>query len=255
MSGQTSSMLLPRPRAGERPRRRSQSAGLFVVGTDTGVGKTFVASRIAAALANAGLCVGVYKPAASGCRQVGKQLVSDDALALWEAAGRPASLRAVCPQRFAAPLAPHLAAKQERREIDERLLRRGIDFWRRRSEVVVVEGAGGLMSPIGERDYVADLADEFGYPLIVVVPNRIGAINSTLLTLIAAASRPRPLPIAGIVLNDVLPLAAGDPAIHSNRMELELRCVPPVLCRLGHQAEEFDAKVDWRRLARLPAQD
>ncbi len=250
MSGNPSSLLWPRPKSAGHALRRSASAGLFVVGTDTGVGKTFVAARIVAALAQTGVSVGVYKPAASGCRLVGKTLVSDDALALWEAAGRPAALRAVCPQRFAASLAPHLAAKQERREIDERLLRRGIDFWRRRSDVVVVEGAGGLMSPIGERDYVADLADEFGYPLIVVVPNRIGAINSTLLTLIAAASRPRPLPIAGIVLNDVLPPEVGDPATRSNRLELELRCVPPVLCRLGHQAVEFDTAVDWRALAR-----
>jgi dethiobiotin synthetase len=230
--------------------RRTACAGLFVVGTDTAVGKTYVASRIAAALARSGLRVGVYKPAASGCRRVGKLLVSDDALALWEAAGRPGSLKAVCPQRFAAPLAPHLAAKEERKEIDQRLLRRGIDFWRRRSDVVVVEGAGGLMSPIGERDYVADLASEFGFPLIVVAPNRIGAINSTLLTLIAAASRPRPLSIAGIVLNDVLPADHGDPAIRSNRLELELRCVPPVLCQLGHAAADFDSPVDWLALAR-----
>jgi dethiobiotin synthetase len=224
--------------------------GLFVVGTDTAVGKTFVGSRIAADLARQGARVGVYKPAASGCRRDGKSLVSDDAIALWEAAGRPGRLEAVCPQRFAAPLAPHLAAKEERRDIDSRLLRRGIEYWRRRSEIVIVEGAGGLMSPIGDHDYVADLAAEFGYPLIVVVPNRIGAINSTLLTLIAAAHRPNPLPIAGIVLNDVLPPDCHDPAVRSNRLELELRCVPPVLAQLGHEAAQFETPVDWLRLAR-----
>src|SRR3954454_18430711 len=108
-----------------------RTAGLFVVGTDTAVGKTFVAARIAAALHRAGVKVGVYKPAASGCRRVGRALVSDDAVALWEAAGRPGELKAVCPQRFAAPLAPHLAAKAERKEIDSKLLRRGMDYWRR----------------------------------------------------------------------------------------------------------------------------
>jgi len=224
--------------------------GLFVVGTDTAVGKTFVAARIAAALARAGIKVGVYKPAASGCRRVGRTLVSDDAVALWEAAGRPGELKAVCPQRFAAPLAPHLAAKEERKEIDSRLLRRGIEYWRRRSEVVIVEGAGGLMSPVGEHDYVADLADEFGFPLVVVAPNRIGAINSTLLTLIAAAARPKQLPIAGIVLNHVLPPDHGDPAVRGNRLELELRCVPPVLTELGYDAADFDTPVDWLTLAR-----
>src|SRR5262245_1145288 len=110
--------------------RRTACAGLFVVGTDTAVGKTYVASRIAATLARTGLKVGVYKPAASGCRRVGRQLVSDDAVALWDAAGRPGELKAVCPQRFAAPLAPHLAAKVERKQIDSKLLRRGLDYWR-----------------------------------------------------------------------------------------------------------------------------
>src|SRR5438067_2324631 len=97
-------------------KRRGQCCGLFVVGTDTAVGKTFVASRIAAALAKCGVRVGVYKPAASGCRQIGQALVSDDAVALWEAAGRPGELKSVCPQRFAAPLAPYLAAREERKQ-------------------------------------------------------------------------------------------------------------------------------------------
>lgn len=237
---------LPRQVAG----RTRATCGLFVVGTDTGVGKTRVAACIAAALTAEGLRVGVYKPAASGCRRVGRALLSDDALALWKAAGEPGELRAVCPQRFAAPLAPHLAAREERKEIDARLLRRGIDYWRKRSDIVIVEGAGGLMSPVGELDYVADLAEHFGYPLIVVAPNRIGTINSTLLTLIAAAARPKPLAIAGIVLNDVFPPDNGDPAVHSNRMELETRCVPPVLAHLGYRAAHFDAPVDWLRLSR-----
>jgi len=237
---------LPRSRAG----RARATCGLFIVGTDTGVGKTRVAGRIAAALARAGLRVGVYKPAASGCRRLGKSLISDDALALWQAAGEPGELHAVCPQRFTAPLAPHLAAREERKEIDASLLRTGIDYWRRRSDIVIVEGAGGLMSPVGERDYVADLAECFGYPLVVVAPNRIGTINSTLLTLIAAAARPKPLAIAGIVLNDVVRRDRGDPAVHFNRMELETRCVPPVLAHLAHEAGDFDAPVDWLRVAR-----
>jgi dethiobiotin synthetase len=240
----------PLPRRRSRAVARSATCGLFVVGTDTGVGKTFVATRIVAALARQGLRVGVYKPAASGCRRIGRALVSDDAIALWQAAGEPGELKAVCPQRFTAPLAPHLAAREERKEIDPRLLRRGLDYWRKRSDIVIVEGAGGLMSPIGERDYVADLAEEFGFPLIVVAPNRIGTINSTLLTLIVAAARPKPLPIAGIVLNDLLPPEFGDPAVHSNRLELETRCVPPVLARLAHGGMAFDAEVDWLRLAR-----
>src|SRR5262245_66150395 len=123
-------MTLMTPRKKSSLVHRVECTGLFVVGTDTAVGKTFVASRLAAALARAGVKVGVYKPAASGCRRVGRALVSDDAVALWEAAGRSGELKAVCPQRFAAPLAPHLAAKVERKQIDSKLLRRGLDYWR-----------------------------------------------------------------------------------------------------------------------------
>ena len=88
------------------------------------MGKTYVAALIARSLAASGRRVGVYKPAASGCvRDAQGRLVSDDAVALWEAAGRPGDLEHVCPQRFAAPLAPHLAARAEGREIDAGLLR------------------------------------------------------------------------------------------------------------------------------------
>jgi dethiobiotin synthetase len=224
-------------------------AGLFVVGTDTGVGKTVVAARIAAALRDRGISVGVYKPAASGCVRQKGRLVSTDAIALWEAAGRPGRLERVCPQCFAAPLAPHLAARQERKHIDSRRLRQGLDYWKRRSRIVIVEGAGGLMSPIGDSEYVADLAKAFGFPLIVVAPNRIGTINQTLQTLIAAETYGGGLRVAGIVLNDVLPPEHCDPSVLSNRLELELRCVPPVVAQLGYSAAQFDCEVDWLALA------
>ena len=225
-------------------------AGLFVVGTDTGVGKTCVAAQIAAALLRRKVKVGVYKPAASGCVLQRGRLISTDAIALWEAAGRPGKIDRVCPQRFSAPLSPHLAAREEQKQIDSRLLRRGLDYWRTRSQIVIVEGAGGLMSPIGDSEYVADLAKAFGFPLIVVAPNRIGTINQTLQTLIAAETYGGGLKVAGIVLNDIYPPEQmADPSVISNRLELELRCVPPVVAQLGYGAERFDREVDWARLA------
>ena len=231
--------------------RNPPCRGLFVVGTDTGVGKTYVAARIAAALVRDGLRVGVYKPAASGCERAGQSLVSEDAMLLWEAAGRPGEWEAVCPQRFAGPLAPHLAARAEGKEIDPRLLRSGLDYWRGRSDIVIVEGAGGIMSPLGDNEYVIDLAAEFGYPLVVVAPNRIGVINATLLTLIAAASRCPTLPIAAIVLNDVLPPEASqaDPSIHTNAQELRTRCQVPLLVELLNGASTFDPSIHWNCLA------
>lgn len=243
-----------RPARGSAEREASPPCrGLFVCGTDTAVGKTYVAARIVSALRDAGVKVGVYKPAASGCRREGKRLVSEDAVALWNAAGRPGRLASVCPQRFAAPLAPHVAAREEQREIDAKLLRRGLHYWTARSEIVIVEGAGGLMSPLGDREYVADLARDLGFPMILVTANRIGAINQTLQTLIAAQAYGQGLTVAGIVLNDIHPPELADPSVHSNRLELELRCVPPILAHLRFGTERFERAVNWASLAAAPS--
>jgi dethiobiotin synthetase len=230
------------------PMTRKQAAGLFVTGTDTGVGKTYVAALIALALRASGHRVGVYKPAASGCRRVRGKAVSDDAVALWEAAGRPGPLDRVCPQRFLAPLAPHLAAREEGKRLDPERLRRGLEYWRRRSDIVLVEGAGGLMSPLGDDEYVADLAYEFRFPLLVVARNALGAINQTLQTLIAAATFRDGLEVAGIVLNHPAP-PGDDASAATNRAELIARCVPPVLAEVAWNAAGFDSAVDWAALA------
>jgi dethiobiotin synthetase len=224
------------------------AGGLFIAGTDTGVGKTYVAALIARALVQAGKSVGVYKPVASGCRREGNDLVSDDAVALWEAAGRPGEFDRVCPQRFAAALAPHLAARAEGRQVDAALLRSGLDYWRQRSEIVLVEGSGGLLSPVSDDEYVADLAADFGYPLVVVARNALGTINQTLQTLVAAATFRDGLDVAGVVMND----ATADPddiSRQSNLAELRARCVPPLLGRVLFQSVASDRNVDWIGLA------
>ncbi len=225
--------------------------GLFITGTDTGVGKTYVAALIARSLVATGLRVGVYKPAASGCSPDAEdRLVSDDAVALWEAAGRPGELERVCPQRFAAPLAPHLAARAEGGMIDSKLLRRGLNYWKSRSDILLVEGAGGLMSPMGERECVADLAHDFGFPLIIVSRNVLGTINSTLQTLFTAAHYRGGLPVAGVVLNHPALPVADDVSLATNGIELAARCKVPLLAEVAYGAAKFDCKVDWFKLAR-----
>ena len=224
--------------------------GLFITGTDTGVGKTYVAALIARKLAVAGHRVGVYKPAASGCRRTDGELVADDAVELWEAAERPGDLEHVCPQRFEAPLAPNLAARAERRQVDADLLARGLAYWRERSDVIVVEGVGGLMSPVAENAYVADLAAAFGFPLVVVSRNVLGTINQTLQTLITAGVRCPGLPIAGVVLNHPAETSADDASLSLNRRELTQRCDRPILAEVAWGGRDFDASVDWFALAR-----
>jgi dethiobiotin synthetase len=234
-------------------RSRPPCRGLFISGTGTGVGKTYVASLIARDLVAAGRRVGVYKPVASGCRVsaetgVERELISDDAVALWQAAREPGPLAAVCPQRFAAPLAPHLAARAEGKQIDRSLLRDGLDYWVERSEIVLVEGAGGLMSPLTDDEYVADLAYDFGWPLIVVSANVLGTIHHTLAALIVAATFREGLPVAGVVLNE--PTPERDASDASNLAELRQRCVAPVLGSLGWEARGLEPAVDWWELAR-----
>jgi dethiobiotin synthetase len=189
----------------------------------------------------------VYKPAASGCRADGDELISDDALALWEAAGSQGQLMRVSPQRFKSPVAPNLAARAEGRKIDADLLRSGLDYWRECSEVVLIEGAGGLMSPITDDEYIADLAYDFGYPLIVVARNQIGVINQVLQTLIVANTFRRGLNVAGVVLNHPQ-RRPDDPSIETNRRELAQRAVPPILAEVLHGEQKLP-EVDWFRLA------
>ena len=227
---------------------RKPTPGLFITGTDTDVGKTYVGALIARHLAAAGHRVGVYKPAASGCIEEGGAMISTDAKTLWEAAGCPGALDRVCPQRFRASVAPHLAARAEGRPLDTGLLRSGLDYWRERSDVVLVEGIGGLMCPVEKDVYVADLAFYFGFPLVVVSRNALGTINHTLQTLITAATFREGLKIAGIVLNHPAPPDA-DSSVTTNRQELTARCFAPVLAEVFWQSNDFDTPVDWMRLA------
>jgi dethiobiotin synthetase len=218
--------------------------GLFITGTDTAVGKTYITALMARWLVAAGHRVGVYKPLASGCTPGDFGLVCNDAQTIWRAAGSPGELARVCPQMFAAPLAPHLAAAREGKQIDARLLRDGLSYWLDRSDIVLVEGAGGLMSPVGEDEYVADLALDFRFPLVVVAPNVLGAINQVLQTLIVAVTFRDGLEVAGVVLNR-LPRRPADPSTASNRQEIRQRAVSPVLADLAPNAEGFDPAVDW----------
>jgi dethiobiotin synthetase len=212
-------------------------SGFFITGTGTEVGKTYVAALIARQLAAVGVRVGVYKPAASGCRDD----VSDDAVALWEAAGRPLTLDDVCPQRFTAPLAPHLAAREESRRVDAALLRSGYEVWRETYDFVLVEGAGGLMSPLSDDDYNADLARDLGLPLVIVAANRLGVINDVMQTLITAEAKG--LRVAGVVLNDTS--ANGDASRATNAAELTQRMSAPLLGCVKW-SKGFTQPIDWR---------
>jgi dethiobiotin synthetase len=200
--------------------------GLFITGTDTGVGKTHVATGIIAALRALGRRVGAYKPVVSGSERGPDGPVWSDLERLHDALAGEFERERICPQRFSAPLAPPVAARREGKTVDAAILRSGFDWWRERADFLVVEGAGGLLSPLTDTECVADLAVSFGLPLVIVARVSLGTINHTLLTIEAARSRN--LAIAGIVLNQPLP-ADDDASPASNPEELQKRCAVPIL--------------------------
>jgi dethiobiotin synthetase len=211
---------------------------LFFAGTDTDVGKTYVASLAARVIVANGINLGVYKPVASGCHTEQGQLIAEDAVSLWKAAGQPLSLEQVCPQRFKAPLAPPEAAALEKTQVDAEKIRDGIKIWEQNSELVLVEGAGGLFSPLADGMLNIDLAQQLNAPVIVVAANRLGAIHQTLATCEAAAKRGiQPM---GIVLCD--PTGTADDSANSNSEQIQKYCSVPILGSVPFNGTEEDAE-------------
>lgn len=229
--------------------------GLFVTGTDTDVGKTTTAVAIVAALVREGWRVGVYKPVASGLPSAAER--GGDACRLWDAAGRPLTPQAVCPQVFSLPLAPQASARAEGRRVDERLLIGGLDVWIASSDVIVVEGAGGLFSPAGDTLLNVDVARELAFPIVVVDAAKLGLIGRTLATVRAA--RAEGLRVAAVVLSEVTPPREGvaptadEAIVRDGRAELMARLPGVPVAILAHGATAAVPTIDWSAVAGCPA--
>jgi dethiobiotin synthetase len=190
----------------------------FVTGTDTGVGKTFVVSRIVAALRKEGVDAVGMKPICCGDRE--------DAEALHHASESAASINDINPIWFRTPAAPYTAAMIEGRTIDLALIRESFDRLRSSHQRVIVEGVGGWRVPIARDYFVSDLARDLALPVVVVVANRLGALNHTLLTI--ESIRASGLHCTGIIFNHVVP-PESDAATITNRGILEDIAGAPVL--------------------------
>ncbi len=178
----------------------SRVPGIFVTGTDVGVGKTVVAGALAMQWRREGRRVGVFKPIATGCRwRVRLGLMSDDAECLAYCAGSELPLDVVNPIRYRQPTVPMVAANESRRPIDSEAMWHAYDQVCHDADAVIVEGVGGLLVPIERKRLLADLAGEFDLPLLVVGRSDLGTVNQVLLTLEAAKARD--LSVAGVVLN------------------------------------------------------
>jgi dethiobiotin synthetase len=214
-----------------------QPRGLFVTGTDTGVGKTLVASALARAARRRGLEPVPFKPVETGCEPDPL-----DALALARAAGTTVPITEICPYPLHLPAAPALAARAEglRIEIDE-LARRARALAAR--GFLIVEGAGGLLVPYADGATAADLAAMLGLPLLVVARTALGTVNHTALTV--RETRRLGLALAGVVLNKTTPDA--DPHEPANAELIRTVSGVAPLGQLPHLPAE--ARVDPDRLA------
>jgi dethiobiotin synthetase len=177
------------------------SEDFFVVGTDTGVGKTFVACALLHVLAQKHARVCGMKPVASGAVRTADGWVSDDALLLRAASTVSVPTALDNPVLLPDPLAPFLAAERAHVEIDVAFLAQTYRRLRSRADAVVVEGAGGFLVPLSDTHTGADLAVALDLPLVLVVGMRLGCLNHALLT--AEAIRARGLRLAGWVANHV----------------------------------------------------
>ncbi len=201
----------------------TKAKGMFITGTDTGVGKTVVAAAIARYLSRKGYAVGVLKPVTSGGVKRGDSLVSQDAELLRWASGCTAPCHITSPYVFREPIAPSEAAHRVGREIGFEPIREAYEQLSLSHELVIVEGAGGLLVPLGPDLLVADLPARLGLPLLIVSRPDLGTVNHTLMTCECALSRH--IRTLGIVINGRSDSPAGAEE-YAPRLIAELSPVP-----------------------------
>jgi dethiobiotin synthetase len=239
----------------------TKKPGLFITGTDTGVGKTLIAGAIAKILTEQNLKVGVFKPIATGCRNSREGLVSSDAEFLAYCADCEYPLSVVNPVSFRTPAAPTVSAENERREINFEEISSAYNYICQTCQLVIVEGIGGIRVPITEDINVLDLAAELGLPIVIVSRPDLGTINHTLLTI--DAIRSKNLNIAGVVINgydaskaELAEITAPQViAYHGNVNILAIvpfdETVDIEQCRLGEVVIESLTDCNWAELIRI----
>jgi dethiobiotin synthetase len=179
--------------------------GIFITGTDTGVGKTLIACALVRALREEGARVAVMKPVASGAFQTPEGLRNGDALALMDAAGLHGAERynEVNPYCFELAVSPHIAAEEAGITVDTSMIKQQFDKLAADTDWVVVEGAGGWFAPINQHQTMADLAWALSVPALLVVGLKLGCLNHAQLTRLAVESHG--VVLAGWVSNAIDP--------------------------------------------------
>ncbi|MDB6140890.1 MAG: biod: dethiobiotin synthase [Verrucomicrobiaceae bacterium] len=206
----------------------------FITGTDTHVGKTYVTGLLLEALRREGVQAVGYKPVAAGDRT--------DAAAILHACNEPGlTIEEVNPLFFKAPAAPYVASLLENRPMDVAVMKEGFAHLVRKFSSVLVEGAGGWEVPLTATSTMADFAQDLALPVIVVVNNKLGALNHTILTV--KNIRARGMTCAGVILNGVAD--ERDSASISNRAMIEQFLEVPVIAEIMHGETEMLLPHGW----------
>ena len=206
---------------------QSSKRGFFVTGTDTEVGKTLIASALILKIKSLvpNQTVMGFKPVVAGTSQSPDGLaMNEDLESLKLASGYPGNARDLCPYVLATPAAPHLVAKSMGVTLELATMLSAYEGLRAQADWMVVEGAGGFLVPINEKQDLGDLAQALQMPVILVVGLRLGCINHALLTVAAIAQRG--LTLGGWVANTI---DADMPYLHENIDTLRARIAPPLL--------------------------
>ncbi|HSU67314.1 MAG TPA: dethiobiotin synthase [Tepidisphaeraceae bacterium] len=235
---------------------------LLVTGTDTEVGKTLIASAIGHWFHGRNWRVSVLKPCATGCVHRREGLVSEDAELLAHFSDARFPLDVICPQRYAEPLAPAVAAERAKQPLDWEAINRSIRTMSQESDVMIVEGVGGLMVPMDPRHTFLHVARWLRLPTVVVARPALGTINHTILTV--NALRGADVPVAGVVINRY-PAENASVAEETNPRAIEKWGKVPILCVVPDEKPtgltlppgivSAIETVDWSRLAAPSASD
>jgi len=174
---------------------------IFIAGTDTGVGKTVICGLLARHLVNKGLRVVTQKWVQTGCSNFSKDVLLQQKIIGKKNNDFKNYSQFTCPYIFKPAVSPHLAARLEKKKINPQEIKKSFQLLSREFDYVIVEGTGGLLVPFNEKQLLVEIVKELGLPILLVVQNKLGAINHTLLAI--EALRGRKIKLLGIVFNNL----------------------------------------------------
>ncbi len=215
--------------------------GIFVTGTDTGIGKTVVSVALLNMLKRQGVSTAAMKPVASGATKINDHFINDDALSLQQAASIDAPYAQVNPYAFPEAMAPHIAAAQAGVEIDFEIIKQSLQSLAGQSDFILVEGVGGWLAPLNRQQTVADLAIGLELPVLLVVGLRLGCINHALLS--ARAIEQSGATLQGWIANKV---QGNYPGVDENIEAIDQWLNAPLLAILDYLDDAATAMLNIR---------